>query len=179
MSDPSHAPHASAHGHDDGQPHEHISPLSMYLAVFGALCVLTVVTVAVSYMGFGKAAIYVAMVVAIAKAYMVCAYFMHLKWDDPFNRLVFVSAILFMAIFFVITATDLGFRGQVNPETDTMVLRNEEAAKASEDKRKEAVEKKQIELVRAAGSIPNGGEASPFAAPVIEPEPAPPKAAHH
>jgi cytochrome c oxidase subunit 4 len=167
-------PHSTgAHGadhHDDGHPHEHISPLSMYFGVFGALLVLTVITVWVSTLGLGAISIYVAMFVAIIKAYMVCAYFMHLKWDSPFNRLVFISSIVFMSIFFIITATDIGFRGQINPETDTMVLRQEENATAAEAARKAAFEAKTVVLQRAPGSVPTGIDTP---APAVPPEAAP------
>ncbi|MBT9555976.1 MAG: cytochrome C oxidase subunit IV family protein [Myxococcales bacterium] len=174
------SPGPALHGgdhHDDGHPHEHISPLSMYFGVFGALLVLTVITVWVSTLGLGPIAIYVAMFVAIIKAFMVCAYFMHLKWDSPFNRLVFISSIVFMAIFFVITATDLGYRGQINPETDTMVLRQEENATAAEAARKAAFEAKTVVLARAPGSVPTGVDNPPAAVPAAAaPAPAAPAA---
>lgn len=149
----------------------------MYFGVFGALLVLTVITVWVSTLGLGPIAIYVAMFVAIIKAFMVCAYFMHLKWDSPFNRLVFISSIVFMAIFFVITATDLGYRGQINPETDTMVLRQEENATAAEAARKAAFEAKTVVLARAPGSVPTGVDNPPAAVPAAAaPAPAAPAA---
>ena len=117
---------------------EHVTPLPMYFLVYGALLVLTVLTVLVSLADLGDAAIYVAMVVALTKGTLVATYFMHLKWDDKFNVFVFSSALLFMSIFFVVTALDLGFRGQVNPETGTFVLREEQAAIAAEEARKNA-----------------------------------------
>ena len=51
----------------------------VYVMVFVALAVLTVVTVAISYIGMRPAlAICVAMVVATVKASLVASYFMHL-----------------------------------------------------------------------------------------------------
>jgi cytochrome c oxidase subunit 4 len=117
---------------------EHISPLPLYFGVYGALLVLTVLTVLVSLADLGAAAIYAAMAVAMVKATLVATFFMHLKWDDKFNVFVFTSALLFMSIFFIVTALDLGFRGAVNPETDTFVLRDEQAAIAAEEARKNA-----------------------------------------
>jgi cytochrome c oxidase subunit 4 len=53
-----------------------------YLAVFAALAVLTVVTVAVSLIHFpGKGNIIVALLIATVKASLVAAIFMHLKWE--------------------------------------------------------------------------------------------------
>ena len=55
----------------------------VYVMVFVALAVLTVVTVGISYIGMRTAlAICVAMVVATVKAGLVAAYFMHLVTEQ-------------------------------------------------------------------------------------------------
>lgn len=99
--------------------HEHVSPVSSYVKVFGALLVLTALTYGVSYMDLGNASLPVAMIVAFAKASLVCMYFMHLKYDDRYNVFVFISTILFVGIFFTFTIFDLMQRDAVNPEQDT------------------------------------------------------------
>ena len=137
-----------------GHGHGHVASLFDYIKIFGALLVLTVITVGVSYAGLGKASIYVAMGVAVVKAFLVAAFFMHLKYDEKFNVLVFVSALLFLSIFFVIVATDLGYRGDVNPEEDTFVLQHEDAAKAKEQKRLDAEAKLHPPVVPARPGQP-------------------------
>ncbi len=110
---------------------EHVLPLKVYLGVFGALLVLTGVTVGVSMLDLGAPALYVAMAVALVKASLVVGYFMHLKFDVRFNAFVFLSSLLFLAIFFALTMLDLGTRGDVLEEQGNFVLRGErEAAKA-------------------------------------------------
>lgn len=53
-----------------------------YLFVFGALLVLTVLTVGVSYLHLPKApAITIGLSIALAKAALVAMYFMHLKGE--------------------------------------------------------------------------------------------------
>ncbi len=108
---------------------EHVLPLWVYFAVFGALMVLTAVTVGVSMLDLGKPAIIVAMIVAIIKASLVSAYFMHLKYDAGFNSLIFIASLLFLAIFFVLTLLDLGSRGDVMQEQDNFELKTKDAAK--------------------------------------------------
>ena len=55
-----------------------------YLAVFGALMVLTVVTVAVSYLQMATTpTVLVALAIATAKAALVAMFFMHLKGERP------------------------------------------------------------------------------------------------
>lgn len=106
------AAHAGGHGDEP-----HVLPLSTYFAVFGALLVLTVLTVVVSVIGLPQpTAIIVAMVVALIKASLVVLWFMHLKFDDRFYSLIFVISILFLVLFFVFTSLDVLSRGKVNPE---------------------------------------------------------------
>jgi len=68
--------HGHGHGHDDGEPH--VLPLSTYFAVWGALVVLTVITVAASRFDFGAANTVIAMFIATVKATLVALFFMHL-----------------------------------------------------------------------------------------------------
>jgi len=110
---------AVEHAHES---HHHVMPVKTYLQVFGALLVLTVLTVAVSYMDLGAAALPVAMFVAVVKAGFVIGYFMHLKFDTRFHAFVFFSTILFVAIFFVLTFFDVNTRQLMNPTWDNKVL---------------------------------------------------------
>ena len=147
----------SANAHTS-EGHGHITPVPVYIAIFGILMVLTVLTVLVSYMGLGKASIYVAMAVALVKATLVAGWFMHLKYDSKFNVLIFALSILFMLIFFTITMSDLAYRNLIIPETDNHTVRHEEEAKAKETKRLE------VEALK---------NAPPASAPAAAPAPAP------
>jgi len=107
--------HAAA-AHDDH--HDHVTPLPTYFKVYGALLVLTVLTVLVSV--FAEAtemasplSLTLAMAVALTKATLVCAWFMHLAQDTKFNIIVFCSAAWFVTLFFIFTMFDLGSRGTV------------------------------------------------------------------
>jgi len=113
---------ALEHAHES---HHHVMPIKTYMQVFGALLVLTALTVAVSYWDLGKFALPVAMIVAVIKAGFVIGYFMHLKFDTRFHSFVFFSTIIFVAIFFVFTFTDLNTRHLMNPTWDNKVLMND------------------------------------------------------
>ena len=102
-------------------PHEHeaqhhVMPVKLYLQVFAALLVATVLTVLVSYADLGSAALPIAMFVAVVKSALVIGYFMHLKYDTRFHAFVFLSTILFVAIFFLLTFIDLRTRDLMNPQ---------------------------------------------------------------
>ena len=113
--------HGGGHG-DGGHGDHHIMPIPLYIGVYLALLVLTVVTVGVSYMGLGKAAIPVAMAVAVVKAGFVVGYFMHLKYDARFNQLVFFSSLGFLSLLFLFTTMDLTTRDGSVREMGNFVL---------------------------------------------------------
>ena len=67
----------------------------LLLAVFGALLVLTFLTVAVTWVDFGRTAnVWLALAIAAIKAALVALYFMHLRWDSPFNCLILIAVAL-------------------------------------------------------------------------------------
>jgi len=71
----------------------------IYLIIFGALLVLTLLTVGVSYLHLSiMGAVIVAMIIAFTKGSLVGAYFMHLLGE---HRLVF-AVLAFTAICLVI-----------------------------------------------------------------------------
>jgi caa(3)-type oxidase subunit IV len=104
---------------DVHESHHHLMPIKTYMGVFGALMVLTVITVLVSYADLGPAALPVAMAVALVKAGFVVGYFMHLKFDTRFHTFVFLSTLLFVGIFFALTYLDLNTRATVNANWDS------------------------------------------------------------
>jgi cytochrome c oxidase subunit IV len=110
------ATHAhDSHAHDDGEVHAHLSTAQFYWGIFGALVLLTIATVRVSYYDFGSANIIIALLIATMKASLVAAFFMHLRHDKLFNTIAFLAAFLFLAIFILLTYDDMGRRGQVDP----------------------------------------------------------------
>ena len=58
----------------------HVSPKSIYYVIFGALMVLTAVTVAVAFINLGSLNFPVAIGIAITKATLVILFFMHVKY---------------------------------------------------------------------------------------------------
>ena len=101
------------HQHDGHDHHHFILPERTAVAVGLALLVLTGITVWVAGIDFGRLNFTIALLIAIVKASLVGLVFMGLKYDRKENGLIFVSSFLFLAIFIVLTATDLLFRGDV------------------------------------------------------------------
>lgn len=97
----------SGHGHsDDGTDFAHPMPLPMLFGVFGALVVLTIITVAQASFDLGSFDIAVVMGIATVKALLVGLFFMHLAFDKPFNLIVFLSSFVFVGLFVIFTLSD-------------------------------------------------------------------------
>jgi cytochrome c oxidase subunit 4 len=100
-----------AHAHHADLGHEHVTPLSVYLGIFGALMVLTIITVAVAWIDLGSLNIMVALGVAVVKATLVILYFMHVKYSSKLTWIVIGSGIFWLAILISLTMADYLTRG--------------------------------------------------------------------
>jgi cytochrome c oxidase subunit IV len=89
----------------------HISPKSTYYAIFAALMVLTLITVAVAFVDLGILSFPVALGIAIVKATLVVLYFMHVKYSSQLTKLFVVSTLFFLVVLFGLTMTDYLTRG--------------------------------------------------------------------
>lgn len=121
----------SAHTHNAHGAH-HVSSVQTYVTVFGALLFFTVVTYAVSFANLGPFSLPVAMLVATCKAFLVCTFFMHLKYDERFNLVIFASSLFFVGVFAFFTLVDLGSRDYLVPEEGHFFFREQQAARVAE-----------------------------------------------
>lgn len=107
-----------------GEALAHVVSLPVLLSVFGALVVLTIVTVGVTTFDLGPTGnLVVAMVIATVKAVLVVAVFMHLLFDRSFHLLLFLTSVLFVILFISLSMMD---RVEYQPSIDQL-----EAAKAA------------------------------------------------
>ena len=100
--------------HDDLPRFNHPISNNLLFAVFGALIGLTTLTVVTSavwpYSSLpADLAFPVAMIIATVKAFLVCAFFMHMWWDKTFNVIVFLSSSLFVTLFIGLTLLDTSY----------------------------------------------------------------------
>ena len=92
--------------HTDASGH-HVVPAKVFHAVFIALLVLTVVTYLASTVHMGRTInIVVALAIAVLKASLVATFFMHLKWDKPFNTVILLVSVGFLALFLGVATLD-------------------------------------------------------------------------
>ena len=91
---------------EHGSSVAHPVPLRVSVAVFAGLLVLTAITVAAANFNLGAAGLWVALAIATLKANLVALYFMHLRWDRPFNGVLFLVALVFILLFTGIALMD-------------------------------------------------------------------------
>lgn len=106
----------TSHESDSGKLEVHVSSVQSYLVIFAALIGFTALTVAISYVHLGALNLAIAVVIATMKASLVVLYFMHLKWDQKFNALIFIGSLLFAGIFLAYTVNDTAHRGRLNKD---------------------------------------------------------------
>ena len=83
----------------------------MYYGIFGALMVLTGLTIAVAFVHLGALNFPVAMAIAITKATLVILFFMHVKYSSKLTKMVVGMAFFFLLTMFALTMTDYLSRG--------------------------------------------------------------------
>ena len=91
----------------------HVAPIKLYLAIFGALLIGTIVTVAVAYVDLGFMNNVVMLVIACTKALLVVLFFMHVRWSSRLTWVVAAAGFFWLLILFGLTMTDYMSRGWV------------------------------------------------------------------
>lgn len=102
---------AAAHDASHGESHPHVN----YMNIFYALCVLTVISVAIDY-GLKGAAIPnprlvvggLVLAVAVMKASFVLMYFMHLKFEGQWKYVLMAPTIVLAGVLIVAIIPDIG-----------------------------------------------------------------------
>ncbi len=86
--------------HDEHHGISHVAPVKVLLGTWGALMVLTIITVGATRIDLGaNYNLAVAMAVAVVKATLVVLFFMHLRYDKLFHSIMVVGGILAAALF--------------------------------------------------------------------------------
>ncbi len=93
---------------------EHIVSKNLYFLIFGALMVLTAITVFVAFIDLGPLNDVVALVIAVTKATLVILFFMHVRYSSRLTWLVVIGGFFWLAIMFVLTGSDYLTRGWVS-----------------------------------------------------------------
>jgi cytochrome c oxidase subunit IV len=83
----------------------------IYYTIFGALMLMTAITVGVAYIDLGPINTIVAIVIACFKAMIVVLYFMHVKFGTRLVKLTVIAGLYWMGILLTLTLSDYLTRG--------------------------------------------------------------------
>jgi len=88
----------------------HISSYFSHAVILTILLILTFVSVLVTGFHFGAFSVAVALIIASVKVGTVLTYFMHLKFENLFLRLMVAGVFVLFALVIIITFIDYYFR---------------------------------------------------------------------
>ena len=108
---PVHPSGAPEHGEGEHHGIGHIVPPRILITTAVGLLILTFITVKVAAIDFAaldlkELNIFIALGIAVLKASLVCLFFMHLRWDRPFNAFVLVTSLTLVGLFISFAMTD-------------------------------------------------------------------------
>ena len=90
--------------------HENHIGNTTYILVWLGLLGLTSLTVSIAGINLGAYTLFVAMVIAAIKVFLVSSIFMHLKFSDPIFKIFVGIVILTLAVIFLLTFLDYFYR---------------------------------------------------------------------
>ncbi len=103
--------HAQAHGHDagahDAHPRGAEHPHPPYVKIWGTLVVLLMISILGPRLGLVWVTLITAFGIALVKAYMVAAYFMHLKIERMYIKYLLLGLLIIVGVFFFGVAPDV------------------------------------------------------------------------
>jgi cytochrome c oxidase subunit 4 len=88
----------------------HITSYTSHAIVLIVLLVLTTISVSVTGWHFGPFSVLVALIIASIKVRTVITYFMHMKFESLFMRLMITGVFSIFSIVIIITFIDYYFR---------------------------------------------------------------------
>lgn len=93
--------------------HHIVSP-KVYMTIFGALMLLTALTVVIAYVDLGVMNLPVALLIAFTKATLVVLFFMHVKYSSRLIKLSVVTGLFTIMLLFGGVLTDVFSRYWTN-----------------------------------------------------------------
>lgn len=105
------------HAYSTHAAHAHPS-VGLYLAVFGALMVLTAITVVVAFVNLGPLNNVVALAIAGIKTTLVVLFFMHVHYASRVTKIFAAAGFFWLSIMITFTVSDMQVRTPA-PTTST------------------------------------------------------------
>ena len=88
----------------------HVVPYRVYIFVLLALITLTLASIEITSIELGAYAVAGALIFACIKSFLVLTYFMHLKYDKRYIRIMVVFVFAIFVVVLVVTMLDYIYR---------------------------------------------------------------------
>ena len=94
----------------------HIVSIPMLVAIWVLLCGLAFLSTFIAAVNIGSLNVLVEMVIASVMAIVAALYFMHLRYDNPFNIAAMLLSLIFITLFISFSLTDTtAYRSELIP----------------------------------------------------------------
>jgi cytochrome c oxidase subunit IV len=90
--------------HED--EYTHVVSASIYVGIWAALMIGTLITVLASFAELGPFNIVIALLIATIKGTLVVLFFMHLRYSPKLTIVAMIAAVFWLFIMFSLTMTD-------------------------------------------------------------------------
>jgi cytochrome c oxidase subunit 4 len=94
------------HHIDQGTEFTHIVPAKIYVGIWAALMLGTLITVLASFAELHAWNIVIALLIATIKGSLVVLFFMHLRYSPKLTMVVVIASVFWLGIMFALTMTD-------------------------------------------------------------------------
>jgi cytochrome c oxidase subunit 4 len=88
----------------------HIVPYRLYAIILLVLLALTFASIGITGIELGEYTVAGALLFAVVKSYLVLTYFMHLKYDKPYIKIMVIFVFAIFVVVIVITFLDYLYR---------------------------------------------------------------------
>lgn len=88
----------------------HIIPFRIYVYVWVALLLLLAATIAVATYHFTSFSVVINLLISTAKAALVLLFFMHLRYEGTFLKVMLSVALVALTLIIILTFSDVWFR---------------------------------------------------------------------
>lgn len=82
--------------------HQHAHGSGVYVKTLAALLLLTLITVAASYIDFGSGNVVIALLIASMKASLVALFFMHVYYSTRLTKMIVASGLFWLILLLFI-----------------------------------------------------------------------------
>ena len=103
---------------ENSQDHKHShASWTGFLVVFAVLMILLIATVILDQFDFGRANLWLALSISVAKAVLIAIFFMQLRVASGTIRIVAIASTLWLGVAITLTIADYATRGFNQPES--------------------------------------------------------------